>query len=31
MATMLAMFAQLERRLIGERARAALPEKRSQG
>jgi DNA invertase Pin-like site-specific DNA recombinase len=31
MATMLAMFAQLERRLIGERTRAALAEKRAQG
>ena len=31
MATMLAMFAQLERRLIGERTRAALAEKQAQG
>jgi DNA invertase Pin-like site-specific DNA recombinase len=31
MATMLATFAQLERRLIGERTRRALAEKRAQG
>jgi DNA invertase Pin-like site-specific DNA recombinase len=31
MATMLAAFAQHERRLIGERTRAALAQKRAQG
>jgi DNA invertase Pin-like site-specific DNA recombinase len=31
MANMTAVFAQLERRLIGERTRAALAEKRAQG